>query len=89
MTVSEDFTSVTAPFRGELLALCYRMLGSADEADDLVYQRGPADAYRAHAVLVPAVTSTGIARIVAFQDPGLFRAFRLPTEQPPPRRGPA
>jgi RNA polymerase sigma-70 factor (ECF subfamily) len=48
-----------------------------------VYQRGPAGAYQAHAVLVPAVTSTGIARIVAFQDPGLFRAFRLPAEQPP------
>jgi len=29
---------------------------------------GPAGAYQAHAVLVPAVTSTGIARIVAFQD---------------------
>jgi RNA polymerase sigma-70 factor, ECF subfamily len=38
MTVSENFTSLTGRFRGELLAHCYRMLGPAEEAEDLVQE---------------------------------------------------
>jgi RNA polymerase sigma-70 factor (ECF subfamily) len=45
-----------------------------------VYEREPGGAYHAHAVLVLTVTTTGIARIVSFQDPGLFASFGLPRE---------
>jgi RNA polymerase sigma-70 factor (ECF subfamily) len=45
-----------------------------------VYRREPGGAYHAHAVLVLTVTATGIARIVAFQNPGLFASFGLPPE---------
>jgi RNA polymerase sigma-70 factor, ECF subfamily len=38
MTVSEDFASLTGRFRGELLAHCCRMVGSAEEAKDLVQE---------------------------------------------------
>ncbi|HEX4256991.1 MAG TPA: sigma-70 family RNA polymerase sigma factor [Streptosporangiaceae bacterium] len=43
-----------------------------------VYQREPAGTYHGHALLAVTVAATGIARIVAFQDPGLFATFGLP-----------
>jgi RNA polymerase sigma-70 factor (ECF subfamily) len=46
-----------------------------------VYQRHEDGAYHAHAVIMPTVTATGIARITAFQDPGLFGHFGLPQQQ--------
>jgi len=45
-----------------------------------VYRREPGGVYHAHAVLVLTVTVTGIARMVAFQDPNLFESFGLPQE---------
>jgi len=44
------------------------------------YVREPDGAHHAHAITVPTVTTAGIARIVTFRDPGLFRLFGLPQE---------
>jgi RNA polymerase sigma-70 factor (ECF subfamily) len=45
-----------------------------------VYQRDSSGAYKADAVTVPSVTTTGIARIITFRNPGLFALFGLPPE---------
>jgi RNA polymerase sigma-70 factor, ECF subfamily len=42
------------------------------------YRRGSDGAYRAYGIVVLTVSSTGIARIVVFGDPGLFGRFGLP-----------
>src|ERR1039457_6084092 len=38
MTASADFPSLAGESRAELLVHCYRMLGSADEAEDVVQE---------------------------------------------------
>ena len=44
---NEDFTTLSEPFRRELLAYCYRMLGSVDDAEEVV-QDVYLDAWRAY-----------------------------------------
>ena len=47
------------------------------------YTRGDDGSYHAHEVLVPTLSKTGIARIVVFLNPDLFRMFGLPHEYDP------
>jgi RNA polymerase sigma-70 factor, ECF subfamily len=54
-----------------------------------VYQNEPGGTYQAHAVLVPTLTTAGVARIVAFQNPALFAPFGLPSHYPAAEPGPA
>jgi len=48
------------------------------------YLRGSDGGYRAYGIVVLTVTSTGIARITVFADPGLFAWFGLPQAPPAP-----
>jgi RNA polymerase sigma-70 factor (ECF subfamily) len=52
------------------------------------YHREPDGSYRAYGIVVLTATRTGIARLVVFGDPGLFRWFGLPSSysQPTTRR---
>ena len=52
------------------------------------YRRGQNGVYRAHAVQVLTTAAPCVARIVVFQDPGLFAAFGLPSALPAPAAAP-
>ncbi|MGH3150402.1 MAG: hypothetical protein ACRDOB_06705 [Streptosporangiaceae bacterium] len=43
-----------------------------------VYQRGRDGRYLAHAIQVLTPAASGLARIVSFNEPGLFAVFGLP-----------
>ena len=60
----------------------WRMLAVAANGQPAAaaYHREPDGSYRAYAIVVLTATVTGIARLVVFADPGLFRWFGLPGE---------
>jgi RNA polymerase sigma-70 factor (ECF subfamily) len=68
----------------------WRMLAVAANGQPAAaaYHREPDGSYRAYAIVVLTATVTGIARLVVFGDPGLFRWFGLQQIYPGPgRRG--
>ena len=52
--------------------------GAYRRGADGTHRRGADGAYRAYGIVVLTVSTTGIARIVVFGDPGLFGRFGLP-----------
>jgi|SRR5882672_11164709 len=58
----------------------WRMLAVAANGQPAAaaYHREPDGSYRAYGIVVLTATVTGIARLVVFADPGLFRWFGLP-----------
>ena len=71
---------VAASFLSEPGALRLVAVEANGQPAFAVYQRVQSEVYQAHAVLVLALTSTGVGRIVAFQDPAVFESFGLPPE---------
>jgi len=90
MTASTDFTDLTSPFRAFFAAQVltepgmFRLLPTAANGQPAfaAYQRDAGGVYRAHAVLVLALSPTGIARVDIFLEPGLFGRFGLPEVAP-------
>src|ERR1700752_4265647 len=68
----EEFARSNEPFRRELLAPCYRMLGSLDEAEDLV-QETFLRAWRSHA----GFEGRSSLRVWLWRP--TYRPFRTPT----------
>jgi RNA polymerase sigma-70 factor, ECF subfamily len=58
----------------------YRLVPTAANGQPAfaAYRREPGGAYRAHAVIVLALSPAGITRIVIFLEPALFGRFGLP-----------
>ena len=82
----EGFDRLVEPFRAELLAYCYRMLGSAHDAEDLVQDtylrawrtREQYDDTRSSLrTWLFTVTAEGISRNSVFQGSEVFAAFGL------------
>jgi RNA polymerase sigma-70 factor (ECF subfamily) len=75
-----EWRMVPTAANGQPAAAAYRR--SVDGADrrgvDGTDQRGADGAYRAYGIVVLTASTTGIARIVVFGDPGLFGRFGLP-----------
>jgi RNA polymerase sigma-70 factor (ECF subfamily) len=46
------------------------------------YLRGHDSGYRAHSICVLTIAASRVARVTAFNDPGLFAAFGLPQTVP-------
>ena len=63
----------------------WRMLAVAANGQPAAaaYHREPDGSYRAYGIVVLTPTTTGIARLVVFADPGLFDRFGLPQTCPP------
>ena len=74
--------AVTRFFEAQVLAApgLFRMVPTTANGQPAfaAYRRGRDGAYEAHALQVLTVTAAGVARLVIFLDPSLFRAFGLP-----------